>query len=186
VRIQGDNLKRKAKAAGVSIEELSQAIERTGLDGKRAESAVRSWMRGSDHPRCKTEDVRAIASAIGCRVTEIARFESKVRHHRGSPRKARLLADLIRGKDVLSAENMLTFTTKRAAVNIRKALAAAVADAQEQGAREETLYVALCTVDAGPTIKRFQPKDRGRAHPIMKRTSHITIGVRERATREGR
>jgi large subunit ribosomal protein L22 len=185
VRIQGDNLKRKAESAGVSVEELAAAIERTGLDGERSQTAVRNWMRGSDHPRCKTEDLRAIASALGCRVTEIARFESEVRHHRGSPRKARLLADLIRGKDVLAAENMLTFTSKRAAVNLKKALAAAVADAQEQGAREEALYVALCTVDEGPTIKRFQPKDRGRAHPIMKRTSHITIGVRERAT-EGR
>lgn len=182
MRIQGDNLKRKAEEAGLTIEDLARAVERTGLPGDRAETAVRNWMRGSDHPRCKTEDVRALASALGCRISEIARFESQVRHHRGSPRKARLLADLIRGKDVLTAENMLSFTTKRAAVNIKKALAAAVADAQEQGAREEALVVALCTVDEGPTIKRFQPKDRGRAHPIMKRTSHITIGVRERAT----
>src|SRR5690606_1008436 len=149
--------------------------ERTGLDGKRAESAVRNWMRGNDHPRCKAEDVRALATALGCRVTEITRFESQIRHHRGSPRQARLLADLIRGKDFISAENMLTFTTKRAAVNIRKALNAARTDAEEYGARLDSLYVALCTVDEGPTIKRFQPKDRGRAHPIMKRTSHITI-----------
>ena len=185
MRIQGDNLKRKAEQAGVSVEDLARAIERTGLDGDRAETAVRNWMRGSDHPRCKSEDIRALASALGCRVSEIARFESQVRHHRGSPRKARLLADLIRGKDVLKAENLLTFTTKRAAVNLKKALQAAVTDAQEQGAREDDLVVAVCTVDEGPTIKRFQPKDRGRAHPIMKRTSHITIGVRERTT-EGR
>ncbi|MCC6970864.1 MAG: 50S ribosomal protein L22 [Phycisphaerales bacterium] len=104
-----------------------------------------------------------------------------MRYHRGSPRKARLIADLVRGKSVDQALNLLTFSPKRAADNVRKALAAAIADAEQFEADVTKLVVSLSMVDEGPTMKRFQPKDRGRAHPIMKRSSHITIGVEERS-----
>jgi len=76
---------------------------------------------------------------------------------------------------------MLAFSTKRAAVHVRKALKAAMADAESLGVSEESLVVVESRVDEGPHIKRFRPKDRGRAHPILKRTSHITVGVEERA-----
>jgi len=82
---------------------------------------------------------------------------------------------------VLEAENLLTFTTKRAALNVKKALRAAIADAEQAQADTTALYVVESRVDAGGMIKRFQPKDRGRAHQILKRLSHITIGVEERA-----
>ena len=114
---------------------------------------------------------------------DIARFVSRVNQHRGSPRKAKLLVDLIRGKDVLDAENLLTFTTKRAAVNIKKALKAAIADAEQAEADVTQLVVVESRVDDGGMFKRFQPKDRGRAHPIEKRFSNITIGVEERAAK---
>ena len=76
---------------------------------------------------------------------------------------------------------MLTFSTKRAAVNIKKALTAAIADADQADADVTALYVSQSHVDEGPVMKRFRPKDRGRAHAILKQTSHITIGVEERA-----
>ncbi|MEM1071661.1 MAG: 50S ribosomal protein L22 [Planctomycetota bacterium] len=104
-----------------------------------------------------------------------------MRNHRGSPLKARLVADAIRGKRVSDALEVLTFSTKRAATNIQKALTAAYAEAELADVDDGRLYVVESRVDEGPHIKRFRPKDRGRAHPILKRTSHITISIEERS-----
>jgi large subunit ribosomal protein L22 len=178
VKIRGERLKSLAQKAGVSVEQLGEAVARTGLDGDRAASAVRNWMAGRDHPRCKAQDIAKLAAAVGVQPKDIARFTSEVRYSRGSPRKAKLVTDLIKGKSYLEAENLLRFSTKRAAVNIRKALNAAYAVADVD---VERLFVAESRVDGGPIMKRFQPKDRGRAHRILKPMSHITIGVEERA-----
>jgi large subunit ribosomal protein L22 len=121
-----------------------------------------------------------MAGALECPVPGIATFSAIHKYHRGSPRKAKLLVDLIRGKNVVAAENLLTFTTKRAAVDVKKALKAAIADAEQADADPTSLYVVESTCHNGPHIKRFQPKDRGRAHPILKRMAHITIGLEER------
>ncbi len=181
MRIRGDKLKALAHKQGVTPEQLAEAIERTGLEGDRARSAVNNWLRGRDHPRCKSADIAKLATAVGAQPKDIARFVSEVLYHRGSPRKAGLLVDLIRGRKVDDALNQLTFTPKRAAVNIRKALNAAIADAEQNQADVTALVVAESRIDDAPRIKRFQPKDRGRAHPIIKRLSHITVGVEERA-----
>jgi len=108
-------------------------------------------------------------------------WTSKHRYARISPRKVRLVTALIRGRPVDDALTILDFTRKRASVFVQKVLRAAMADAGEKEANVRQLIVTEARVDAGPTIKRFQPKDRGRAHPIMKRTSHIivTVGTRE-------
>jgi large subunit ribosomal protein L22 len=106
-------------------------------------------------------------------------YVSKFNYARISPRKVRLVADMIRGKSLDEALNLLTFSKKRAAVMVKKTLQAAVADAEEQDADVTALYVSESRVDEGPTIKRWRPKDRGRAHPINKRTSHIVVGVEE-------
>ena len=182
--IRGDRLKEVAAEAGVSREQLAQAVERVGLKGPGAVKAVSNWMDGRETSGCKASDIAKLAQTLGCQVRDIALFRSQVRHHRGSPRKARLLADLVRGKSVDEALNLLRFTTKRAAVNIRKALSAAIADAEQAEADVTTLFVAESRVDDGPKLKRFNQKDRGRAHPILKRFSHITIGVQERAAKK--
>lgn len=104
--------------------------------------------------------------------------------HRGariSPQKARLVIDLIRGKSYAEADTILRFSKKRAAVLVRTALNAAYSNAtQDENVNTRRLVVTECHVDAGPTMKRWQPKDRGRAHPINKRTSHITVTVDEK------
>jgi large subunit ribosomal protein L22 len=105
------------------------------------------------------------------------RFTSKHRYARISPRKVRLVTQLISGRRVNEALDLLKFTRKRASVFVNKVLRAAMADADEQEADVRTLFVHEARVDPGPTIKRFQPKDRGRAHPIAKRTSHIVVTV---------
>lgn len=181
MRLRGKTVRDLAESKGVALEQLARAVERTGLEGAHAISAVGNWMRGSDHPRCKKADIERLAEALGVQPKDIARFTSEVRFHRGSPRKAKLLIDLVRGKKVDEALNMLAFTTKRAAVNVRKALSAAIADAERANADVTALVVAESTVSDGPRLKRFQPKDRGRAHPIIKLFSHITIGVEEKA-----
>ena len=102
------------------------------------------------------------------------------RYARISARKARLVADLIRGRDCDDAVELLRFTPKRASFLVDRVLKSAMANANEAEAQMNRLFVAEARVDAGPIIKRFQPKDRGRAHPIHKGTSHIVIAVDER------
>ena len=97
-----------------------------------------------------------------------------------SARKARLVAALIRGRRCDDALALLKFTHKRAAVMIDKVLKSAMASANEQEATMGNLFVAEARVDDGPIIKRFRPKDRGRAHSIHKRTSHIVVSVDEK------
>jgi large subunit ribosomal protein L22 len=112
-------------------------------------------------------------------VTQMA-WSATHRFARISDRKARLVVDLIRGMPCDRAVETLKFTNKRAAFFVKRVLESAMANANEQEANMRKLFVAECRVGGGPIIKRFQPKDRGRAHPIMKRTSHITVAVDER------
>jgi large subunit ribosomal protein L22 len=107
-------------------------------------------------------------------------FEAKHRFARIAPRKARLVMDLIRGRDIDDALNLLKFSKQRAAVMIEKVVKSAVANAGEQEADTDELYVAKAWVDPGPVIKRFQPKDRGKAYSIKKRTSHLVVTLDER------
>lgn len=96
-----------------------------------------------------------------------------------SARKARLIADLVRGRDVQDAMNVLKFSPNRASVLVSQVVQSAVANAKEAEANAENLYVKEVRIDEGPTMKRFRPKDRGRAHNIFKRTSHISVVVEE-------
>jgi large subunit ribosomal protein L22 len=103
---------------------------------------------------------------------------AKSKFVRISPRKARLAADLIRGKGVEEATIQLQFSKLRAGRLLRKTLDTAVANAETQlNVQRRDLKVKEVRVDAGPTMKRAKPKNRGGSHPIMKRTSHFTIIV---------
>ncbi len=106
-------------------------------------------------------------------------FTSKWRFARISARKARLVTDLIQNKPVDVALDLLRFNKKRAAVMVSKVLKSAIANADAQEADVETLVVSKAFCDDGPIMKRFQPKDRGKAYEIKKRTCHITIEVDE-------
>ena len=122
-----------------------------------------------------------MAEACSVPAQQVARFTSRARFVRSAPQKARLVADLIRGRGVGEAMDMLEFSPKRASVFVSKVLRAAIADAEAQGSRVDRLVISESRVDEGVIIKRFQPKDRGRAHPIQKKTSHITVTVEEAA-----
>ena len=97
-----------------------------------------------------------------------------------SPQKVRLVADLVRGKKVEDALNILMFTPKGSAPVIAKLLKSAVANAgQKEGVDVDTLVVKRITVDEGPTMKRFRARAMGRGTRILKRMSHISITVEE-------
>ena len=108
---------------------------------------------------------------------------------RQSPYKMRLVIDQIRGMNVNEALALLTFSKKHAAVQIRKTLQSAVANAEQAARRDntaldvDTLYIKLAIINEGPKLKRFMPAAMGRATPIHKRTSHVEIIV---AAKEGR
>ena len=108
-------------------------------------------------------------------------FNASHRYARISPRKARLIMDLVRGRDVDDAISMLRFAKQRASGMVEKVIRSAVANANERDvAPRGTLFVAKAWVDPGPVIKRFQPKDRGKAYSIKKRTSHLVVTLDER------
>ena len=111
------------------------------------------------------------------------RAHAKARHVRQSPRKVRLVVDLIRGKNVNEAYGILRFSPKRASEVVEKTLKSAVANAlykaDEQGERLDIdeLYVKEAYVNEGPTLKRWRARAMGRATAIHKRTSHVTVVV---------
>ena len=110
-------------------------------------------------------------------------MESKAiaRYVRVSPRKARIVVDLVRGKSVIQAREILAFTDRAIAEDVLKTLNSAVANAEHQHhARPESLIVKTAFVDEGPTLKRIRPRAKGSASRIRKRTSHITIIVAPR------
>lgn len=103
------------------------------------------------------------------------------RYLRIAPRKARIVVDLIRGKPVSEALAVLRFTPKRASRLVEKVLRSAIANAEHNHNMErDALYVAEAYVDQGPTLKRWHPRQRGMAFPILKRSSHITVILRKR------
>lgn len=106
---------------------------------------------------------------------------AKLRHFGMSPRKVRLVADAIRGQDVLAAQNQLSFINKRVAQPLLKLLNSAMANAENNfKLKRSNLYISELRVDEGPTLKRWQPRAMGRATPINKRTSHVTMILDER------
>ena len=115
---------------------------------------------------------------------------AKLRHLRMSPRKVRLVADVIRGLDVLDAQKQLSFINKRATQPLLKLLNSAIANAENNsehsGLKKDNLYIHELRVDEGPTLKRWVPRAMGRATPINKRTSHISIILEEKIKTEAK
>lgn len=104
---------------------------------------------------------------------------------RMSPRKVRLVADLVRGKGVDEAIALLKLTPKEAARVVEKAINAAAANAtQNYGLVREELFITTIHADEGPTLKRMKAGARGRYKPILKRGTHLTVGVAEREAKE--
>ena len=113
--------------------------------------------------------------------TEMRDAKAHLRYVRISPRKVKIVLDLIRGKDVGKAIGILKTTPKIAAAYLQKLLNSAVANAENNHHMDVgALYVAEIYADQGPTLKRIQPRAQGRAYRIQKKTSHITLVLREK------
>lgn len=110
--------------------------------------------------------------------------EANLRFIRVTPRKAMLIADLIRGKDINEAMGILKFSSRKRVANyFAGLLKSAVANATQAGKGRvdvDTLYVARVEVGKGPTLKRFRPRAMGRAHNLNKKTCHLSVSVAER------
>ena len=106
--------------------------------------------------------------------------KATLRYIRVAPRKARMVVDLIRGKNAEEAMTVLKFTSRYAARVLQKVLNSAVANAaQKEMGDVDALRIMKAYVDAGPTMKRMRPRAMGRANTIRKRTSHITLVLGE-------
>jgi large subunit ribosomal protein L22 len=100
---------------------------------------------------------------------------------RVSPRKARLVADMIRGKRVSAALDILKLKVKKTAPVLSKLVQSAIANAKQSATVDvDRLFIAEVYVDGGPMLKRFMPRAQGRAFTIRKRTSHFTVKLREK------
>jgi large subunit ribosomal protein L22 len=118
--------------------------------------------------------------------TEYPSAVAKARFVRISPTKARRVIDLVRGKSVTEALDILRWAPQAASEPVAKVIASAAANAQNnEGLDPSTLVVATVYADEGPTAKRIRPRAQGRAFRIRKRTSHITVVVESRPSREG-
>lgn len=173
-------LKKLCKDRGISTDQLAGQLVRGGLNKKEAVAAIKNWKKGLFKPEPRKEDIRQLASALSAEVNDLADWRSCYHYAPGSARKARLVAQMITGYSVQDAMDTLKFTRKRAAAMIDKVLKSAVADADEQQADVDNLYVSEARVDdAGVRIgtKRWIPKDRGRAYPIRKKACHIHVTV---------
>ena len=107
-----------------------------------------------------------------------------LKHARISPRKVKIVLDLIRGKDTKTALAILKHTPKAASEYLIKLLNSAVANAENNFSMDgDNLYVSECFVCPGPTLKRMMPRAKGRGDRILKRTSHVTMVVKEKETK---
>ena len=104
---------------------------------------------------------------------------AKVTFVRIAPRKVKIVLNLIRNKPCDEAMAILKYTPKAACEPLYKLLKSAMANAEMKNMDVTRLYVAACSVDQGPTLKRIRPRDKGRAYRINKKTSHINITVKE-------
>ena len=107
-------------------------------------------------------------------------MKAYLKNYRQSPRKIRLVAELIKGKSVREAENRLDFLAKRGSLPLRKLLDGARANASLQGVDKEDLFIKEVRVDKGTTLKRTRPAAMGAAHKLNKRSSHITLVLGKR------
>lgn len=102
---------------------------------------------------------------------------AKLRHLRIAPRKMRVVAGMVRGKDVGTAINHLRFVKKSGSQELFGLIISAVANAEDQGEDVENLVISKLVVDQGPTLKRWRPRAQGRGARILKKTSHVVLEV---------
>ncbi len=178
--LSAEKFKELCQERKVSADSLAGHLAKGAFDRQKAAAAIKNWQKGLFKPEPRADDIRRLATALSVEANDLTDWRSSYRYAPMSARKARLVTQLIVGRSVQDALDIMKFTSKRAASMIDKVLKSAVADADEQQADTDKLYVSCARVDdAGVRIgtKRFIEKDRGRAHPIRKKACHIHVTV---------
>jgi ribosomal protein L22 len=161
----------EAAADEAKAEQVDAEAEATGKPAKAEKEPKPKRRRAAETTTAKEPARLAPTNDEG-----LVEVRASARYVRNAPRKARLVMDHIRGKSIGDARAILHHTPRAAATDIAKLLESAVANAENNFELDpDELRIHRATVDEGPTIKRFQPRARGRATPILKRTSHMTI-----------
>ena len=111
---------------------------------------------------------------------------AELNNYRQSPRKVRLVANLLKGKSVFEAKSKIAFIIKRSALPLKKLLNSAIANGKNLGAKEENLWIKSVKVDSGKILYRRRMASRGRVSPIHKRTSHVSIILVEKPSNEAK
>ncbi len=176
--ISAQKLKELCQEKKMGVAQLASHITRGSRDQKDAVRALRNWQKGLFKPKPTNQDIKSLATALGVEEAELCDWPSSCRYAPMSARKARLVTQLIVGRNAQEAMDLLKFTHKRASHMVSKLVKCAMANADEQQADVESLYVKEARVDeAGIRIgtKRWIAKDRGRAHPIRKTACHIHV-----------
>jgi ribosomal protein L22 len=164
-KAEAKDAKAEAKEAKAEAKEASKPKRR----GSAETSTKKSKEPAKEAPRDDSGAIHVAAHA---------------KYVRNAPRKARLVMDHIRGKSLADARSTLLHAPRAAATDISKLLESAVANAENNFELDpDDLHIGRATVDEGPTIKRFRPRAQGRATPIHKRTSHMSIVL---TTKEGK
>jgi ribosomal protein L22 len=165
--------KPKAAAEAEDDEDDGDAESEADAKAKAKEASRPKRRRGAAETTTRREPARPVPRRESDGAIQV---RAKARYVRSAPRKARLVMDHIRGKRVEDARAILRHTPRAAATDISKLLESAVANAENNFELDpDDLKVDRAFVDEGPTIKRFRPRALGRATPIHKRTSHMTI-----------
>lgn len=184
--LNGNKLKFCREKAGMAIDELARVLmssvtqELKAVEFKRCLANVKNWEKGLYKPAPKSEDVRKLATALGVNVEDLSVWKASHQYCPMAPRKVRLVADMIRDRNVQDALDLLKFTNKRAAVYVRQVLQSAIANADEQDVDITNLYVSESRVDGAGIrrgTRRWRPKDRGRAVSFTRLASHVHISV---------
>jgi large subunit ribosomal protein L22 len=185
--LSGSKLKRYRKAMGMSVDKLAEALVPDNLPPEKYQArmkdlraSINNWEQGLYHPRPNQQEVDALSGVLGIERQSLEVWSASHLYAPIAPRKARLVAELIRGCAVQDALDLLKFANKRAAVYVDKVLRSAIANADEQEVDIELLYVCEARVDEGGVrlaTRRWRPKDRGRAVSFTRLASHIRVSV---------
>jgi ribosomal protein L22 len=173
-----DDAKASKKA---SAKKESKAKEPKGKDSKaKAKEPKKAAAKEKTSSKKESKAKKEPAKKAAAKKTPAAPpvVKASARYVRVAPRKARLIADQVRGMHIESARALLQFSPRGAALPIQKLINSAAANAENNhDLIGDEMRVATITVDEGPTLRRFRPRAMGRATPINKRTSHIAVAL---------
>ncbi len=176
--LSGSKLKEVCESRQMKTGQLAGHLAHGRMNADQAKKALTNWIIGRYNPNPTSDDLDRLAGALNVEKTELSVWQASYRYAPTAPQKARLVANLIKGRSAQDALDILQFCPNRAASMFEKLLKSAIANADEQEADVERLYVCEARVDgAGRRIgtKMWIAKDRGRAHPIKKQASHLHI-----------